>query len=211
MAPKAQTEMTRAELDAVVDAAHSRGARVRGHISNKPAILMAIDAGVDVIDHADDMDDECIERITAAGSYVVPSCYFPTAFLEMFGSGLGFADAMRADLDRMLEILPKANAAGVKLVLGDDYGAMGFPHGRYAHELEIYVRDGGVAPLDVLRWATVHGAELMGRGDELGRVADGYLADLLVVDGDPSRDVTVLRDPANIVGIMKGGTWHKEP
>ena len=212
MAPKSQTEMTRAELDAVVDAAHSRGARVRGHISNKSAILMAVDAGVDVIDHADDMDDECIERMTAAGSFVVPSCYFPTAFLEMMsGGGLGFTDAMRADLDRTLEILPKANAAGVKLVLGDDYGAVGFPHGRYAHELEVYVRDAGIAPLDVLRWATVHGADLMGRGDELGRVADGYLADLLVVDGDPSRDVTVLQDPANLVGIMKGGAWHKEP
>ena len=80
---------------------------------------------------------------------------------------------MRADLDRMLEVLPKANAAGVKLVLGDDYGAVGFPHGRYAHELEVYVRDAGIAPLDVLRWATVHGAELMGRGNELGRVGDG--------------------------------------
>jgi imidazolonepropionase-like amidohydrolase len=111
----------------------------------------------------------------------------------------------------VLEVLPKANAAGVKLVLGDDYGAMGFPHGRYAHELEVYVRDAGIAPLDVLRWATVHGAELMGRGHELGRITDGYLADLLVVDGDPSRDVTVLQDPANLVGIMKGGTWHKEP
>ena len=55
--------MTREELDAVVDAAHSRGARVRGHIVNKDAILMAIDAGVDVIDHADEMDDECIERM----------------------------------------------------------------------------------------------------------------------------------------------------
>jgi imidazolonepropionase-like amidohydrolase len=212
MAPKAQIEMTRDELEAVVDAAHSRGALVRGHISNKPAILMAIDAGIDVIDHADDMDDECIERLAAAGSFVAPSCYFPTAFLEMFaGGGLGFTDAMRADLDRVLEILPKANAAGVKLVVGDDYGAMGFPHGRYAHELEVYVRDAGIAPLDVLRWATVHGAELMGRGHELGRIADGYLADLLVVDGDPSRDVTVLQDTANLVGIMKGGAWHKEP
>ena len=57
----------------------------------------------------------------------------------------------------------------------------------------------------------VHGADLMGHGHELGRVADGYLADLLVVNGDPSRDVTLLQDPANLVGIMKGGAWHKEP
>ena len=110
----------------------------------------------------------------------------------------------------MLEVLPKANAAGVKLVLGDDYGAVGFPHGRYANELEVYVRDAGIAPLDVLRWATVHGAELMGRGHELGRVATGYLADLLVVDGDPSRDITVLQDRDNLVAIMKGGQLFKD-
>ena len=210
MAPKSRMEMTREELDAVVHAAHARDARVRGHIVNKEAILTAIDAGVDVIDHADEMDDECIERMVGAGSFVVPSCYFPTALLEAMGGGLGFAASMREDLDRMLEVLPKANAAGVKLVVGDDYGAVGFPHGRYANELEVYVRDAGIAPLDVLRWATVHGAELMGRSDELGLVATGYLADLLVVAGDPSRDITVLQDRDNLVAILKGGQLFKD-
>jgi len=209
-APKSRMEMTRDELDAVVQSAHARDARVRGHIVNKEAILTAIDAGVDVIDHADEMDDECIERIVRAGSFVAPSCYFPTALLDAMGGGLGFAASMRDDLGRMLEVLPKANAAGVKLVVGDDYGAVGFPHGRYAHELEVYVRDAGIAPLDVLRWATVHGAELMGRGHELGRVATGYLADLLVVDGDPSRDITVLQDRDNLVAILKGGQLFKD-
>jgi imidazolonepropionase-like amidohydrolase len=209
-APKARMEMTREELDAVVSAAHARDARVRGHIVNKEAILTAIDVGVDVIDHADEMDDECIEAMVGAGSFVAPSCYFPTALLEKMGGGLGFAASMREDLDRTLEVLPKANAAGVKLVLGDDYGAVGFPHGQYANELEVYVRDAGLAPLDVLRWATVHGAELMGRGHELGRVAAGYLADLLVVAGDPSRDITVLQDRDNLVAILKGGQLFKD-
>jgi imidazolonepropionase-like amidohydrolase len=112
-APKSRMEMTRDELDAVVSAAHARDARVRGHIVNKDAILTAIDAGVDVIDHADEMDDECIERMVGAGSFVAPSCYFPTALLEAMGGGLGFAASMREDLDRMLDVLPKANAAGV--------------------------------------------------------------------------------------------------
>ena len=209
-APKSRMEMTREELDAVVQAAHARDARVRGHIVNKEAILTAIDAGVDVIDHADEMDDECIERMVGAGSFVAPSCYLPTALLETMGEGPGFAASMREDLDRMLEVLPKANAAGVKLVVGDDYGAVGFPHGRYAHELEVYVRDAGIASLDVLRWATVHGAELMGRSHELGRVATGYLADLLVVAGDPSRDITVLQDRDNLVAILKGGHLFKD-
>jgi len=211
-APKDRVEMTRDELDAVVQTAHSRGVPVRGHIVNRDAILMALDAGVDVIDHADEMDDACIERMVAQDTFVVPSCHFPTAFLELMGGhGLGFTDSMATELERVLDVLPKANAAGVKLVLGDDYGAVGFPHGRYAHEMEVYVRDAGIAPLDVLRWATVHGAELMGRGHELGRIAPGFLADLLVVDGDPSVDITVLQDRDNLVGIMKSGAWHKVP
>jgi imidazolonepropionase-like amidohydrolase len=212
MAPKGQMEMTRSELDAVVETAHARGALVRGHIVNKPAILMALDAGVDVIDHADELDDECIERAVDAGAFVAPSCYLPTSILEsMGGQGFGFTESIQAELQQMLDVLPKANAAGVKLVLGDDYGAGGFPHGKYANELEVYVRDASIAPLDVLRWATVHGAELMGRGHELGRIASGYLADLLVIDGDPSRDITVLQDRDRLVGIMKNGDWFKDP
>ena len=70
--------------------AHARDARVRGHIVNKEAILTAIDAGVDVIDHADEMDDECIERMVGAGSFVAPSCYLPTALLEAMGGGTRF-------------------------------------------------------------------------------------------------------------------------
>ena len=73
----------------------------------------------------------------------------------------------------MAEVLPKANAAGMRLVLGDDYGAIFFPHGPYAEELAYYVEEIGIPALDVIRWATKHGAELMGRGDELGTVDGG--------------------------------------
>jgi imidazolonepropionase-like amidohydrolase len=210
-APKDRIEVTLEELRAIVDTAHSRGARVRVHVANKPGILMALDCGVDVLDHCDDMDDECIDRIAAAGAFVAPSIFFPTAFLAtMGGPGLGFTDAMRADLDRVCDVLPKANAAGVKLVLGDDYGAIGFAHGRYAEELSVYVRDAGIPALEVLRWATKHGGELVEPGGDLGTVADGRLADLLVVDGDPSQDVTVLEDPDRLVAIIKGGELVKD-
>ena len=70
-------------------------------------------------------------------------------------------------------MLPKANEAGVKLLCGDDYGAISLPHGRYADELEFYVKEAGIPPLDVIRWATRNGAELMGRSHELGSVREG--------------------------------------
>jgi imidazolonepropionase-like amidohydrolase len=204
--PKERLEVTRDELQAVVDTAHSRGAKVRGHIVSKEAILMALDAGVDVIDHGDDLDQECIDRMAAQGTFLAPSCHFPKAFLEVMGGhGLGFTDTMQAELDQMLSVLPAANAAGVKLVLGDDYGAMGFPHGKYADELDLYVRDGGIPAADVLRWATLHGAELLGIADRTGTVQPGRLADLLVVDGDPLTDIGVLARPGGILAIFKGG------
>jgi imidazolonepropionase-like amidohydrolase len=210
LTPKDRLEMTRDELSAAVDSAHERGARIRGHIVNKRAILMAVEAGIDVIDHGDDLDDECIAAVVETGTFVAPSVLFPKTFIEQMGSGLGFTDQMRADLDRTLAVLPQANAAGVKLVVGDDYGAVGFAHGRYAEELEVYVRDAGVPALEVLRWATKHGAELMGRSDELGTVAEGKLADLLVVDGDPLGDITVLQDRDRLLAIMKDGTLEKD-
>lgn len=204
-APKQQIEMTADELRAAVDAAHARGKLARAHIANKEAMLMAIGAGIDVIDHGDELDTECIDAVVANGVFLAPSIMLPRALLEQLGPSLGFTAAMRDDLEHMLKVLPEANASGVKLVLGDDYGAMGLPHGQYATELAAYVTDAGIAPLDVIRWATKHGAELVGLGDRLGTVEVGKLADLLVVDGDPSTDVTILQDPERLMVVMKGG------
>jgi imidazolonepropionase-like amidohydrolase len=94
----------------------------------------------------------------------------------------------------------------VKLVLGDDYGAVGFPHGMYGKELAIYTGDMGIPALDVIRWATVHGADLLGRPGDLGVIEPGRLADVIVVDGDPLADITVLGEPSNVKAVYKGGT-----
>lgn len=209
--PKEQIEMTRDELAAGIEAAHLRGAKVRGHIANREAIMMALDLHIDVIDHGDGMDDECMERIVETGTPLVPSMMFPSRFLaSMGGSSLGFTDSMKSDIDAMADILPKANAAGMRIVLGDDYGAIFFPHGSYAEELAYYVEEIGIPTLDVIRWATKHGAELMGRGDELGTVAAGKRADLLVVDGDPLADIRVLQDRSRLLAIVQDGRMVKD-
>ena len=136
---------------------------------------------------------------------VVPSLHFPKQFLATFGGGLGFsAAAIQADLDHMYAMIPKAQAAGVRFVLGDDYGAVGFPHGSYGGELRLYVEHAGVTPLDVIGWATRNGAAMIGRDDDLGTVEVGKLADLIVVGGDPSADIGVLAD-ADPLAVVKGG------
>jgi imidazolonepropionase-like amidohydrolase len=210
--PAERTEMAPAEMAAAIEAAHERGARVRGHIANRHAIAMALDCGIDVIDHGDGMDEECIARIVETRTCVAPSQFFPYRLWQSLSGGrLGFTDSIKADLDAASAWLPKANEAGMLLVVGDDYGAVGFPHGIYGQELAFYVDVVGIPPLDVLRWATRHGAELMGRGHELGTIAPGKLADLLVVDGDPSREVGVLADPAKMVAVMKDGRFMTGP
>ena len=167
---------------------------------------MALDLGIDIVDHGDGMDAECIGQLLETDTPVVPSMLFPARFLaSMGGTSLGFTDAMRHDIDAMATILPEANAAGVRLVLGDDFGAVNFPHGPYADELVYYVEEVGIPALDVLTWATRNGAEVLGRGDELGTVEVGKLADLLVVDGDPVADISVLRDPDALLAVLLGG------
>ncbi len=206
-----QVEMTDEEMAAAIEAAHLRGAKVRGHIANRDAILTAVGLGIDVVDHGDGMDAACIELMVERGTFVVPSMFFLFRYSELLkDQSPTMAQAIRDDLDAALEMLPVACDAGVKLVLGDDYGAAGFPHGIYGEELEFYVKVAGIAPLEVIRWATVNGAELMGRGDDLGTVTAGKRADLLVVDGDPVSDISVLADTGRILAVMKDGRFVKD-
>jgi len=87
------------------------------------------------------------------------------------------------------------------------YDLAGLLHGDYAKELEAYVKGAGIPALDVIGWATRNGAEMLGMKDDLGTIEAGKLADLLVINGDPVRDITVLQDRANLDVIMRGGKF----
>jgi imidazolonepropionase-like amidohydrolase len=99
----------------------------------------------------------------------------------------------------------------VKLLPGGDYGFPFNPNGRNARDLELWVRHFGYTPAEVLHAATALGGEIMGLGGELGQLRPGYLADLLLVDGDPLADVALLQDPQRLTAIMKDGRFHKAP
>jgi len=219
------------ELRAAAEAAHLREKKIRAHAASKRAVLECARAGFDVIDHADRMDAECIDAILEAGSIVVPSMFYTQRFLsameaidfeneEQAMRGMPRIESPRAiverirgvreDFDYTRRILPEAHAAGVPMVIGDDYGTAVLRQGEFAAELEFYVKDVGIAPLDVIRWATRNGAELMDRGAELGTVAEGKLADLLVVDGDPLADIGCLQDRERLLAIVKGGLFVKD-
>lgn len=210
LTPKHTVSIAADELRAVVDAAHGRNVRVRAHVAHKQAILDCIAAGVDIIDHADGLDDECIERLVAAGTFVLPSLYLPLKILELMGDApgantMGFNTETGHDFGAMCEVLGRAAAAGVKLCVGDDFGATFTPHGSYAKELAVYSAHAGIEPIEVLRWATRNGAALYGEPDRLGRIATGFLADLVVVDGDPTIDIACL--DGGIRQVMRDGSF----
>jgi imidazolonepropionase-like amidohydrolase len=203
--------MTIGEINAAADTAHERGKKIRGHTVSKRGIMAALDARFDLIDHCDMMDDECIERLVEQGTFVTPSLYFPYMTVEQNRrSGkpaMAWMDELERGLEHSYKVVPKAHAAGVKLVVGDDFGVAGLVHGDYAKELEAYVKGAGIPALDVIGWATRNGAEMLGMKDDLGTIETGKLADLLVVNGDPVRDITVLQDRTNLDVIMKAGKF----
>ena len=200
-------EMTLDELRTAIETAHQRGIRARAHLACKEAIMASVRFGIDVVDHGDGLDQECIDLMLANGTFLAPSLYFPHRIVE--SAPCSWGGAMRAELEHMLRVLPDANRQGVKIVLGDDYGAQPLEHGKYGGEIEFYVKTVGIPARDVIRWATVHGAELLGQGDELGRVKEGYLADLIVVDGDPLEDISVLNMHSGPRAVMKGGDFAR--
>jgi len=212
------------ELEAAVETAHAHGCLVRAHAASKASILAAAHSGVDLIDHADDVDDECIEAILASGATVVPSAFYTARSLQALDQGAMEAwlptpippvffdtmQSMRNGLDNLRRMLPRMVEAGVDLVMGDDFGTIFLHHGEYAQELEFYVKEVGIDPLEALRWATRNGGRRMRRRHfdaPVGTIEVGSRADLLVVDGDPVADVTCLQDPARIGPIVRAGRF----
>jgi imidazolonepropionase-like amidohydrolase len=198
------------EMTAAAQAAHERGKKIRGHIASKKGIMKALKAGLDVIDHGDMMDDECVETLVKQGGYVTPSLYFPYLVMDekrRTGKASFDTSGMERGLENSYRMLGRAQAAGVKLLVGDDFGVGAMPHGDYAKELEAYVKGAGIPALEVIGWATHNGAELLGMKDDLGTIESGKLADLLVVNGDPVADITVLQKRANLAVVMKGGNF----
>jgi imidazolonepropionase-like amidohydrolase len=116
-----------------------------------------------------------------------------------------------AALEGMAAVYPEIRKRGIRALPGGDYGFPNNPIGRNARDLELFVDVLGYQPLEALTAATKLGGQLMGLGDELGLLAPGYLADILVVTGNPADDLKVLQDPGNLEYIIQNGQFHKSP
>src|SRR5205823_4630007 len=113
--------------------------------------------------------------------------------------------------DAALENIDKMRQRGVRILVGSDFGFHWCPHGTYARELTHYVKLAGYTPMEALVAATKQGAEAMRLSHKIGTVEAGKLADLIVVDGNPLENITILEDRGRITHIMKGGRFFRAP
>ena len=195
------------ELKAIVADAHRLGRKVAAHAHGAQGILWATEAGVDSIEHGSYIDDEGIKLMKAKGTYLVPTQYLADWMREnavRIGLPPMYSEKMKSVTAVSRQNVAKAIKAGVKIAFGTD--AAVYPHGLNAHEFAVYVQM-GMTPLEAIQSATVNAADLLGWSDRIGSLEPGKFADIVAVNGDPLKDVTLLENP---VFVMKGGTVVKQ-
>ena len=200
--------MTFEEMYAVVQTAHNHGLKVTGHCRATEGIKNALRAGYDAIEHGTFMDDEALELLLKRDVPCVPALYFEWASVERgpeFKMSQKVIDGHKETLEGGAESVRRILRAGGRLGMGGDYGFAWNPHGDYARELSFFVEYVGFTPLEVLTCATKTGAEILGRGEELGTLEAGKIADVLVVDGDVAADIRLLQDRDKFIAVVQGG------
>ena len=195
------------EMKAIIDAAHLLGMKVAAHAHGAAGIKAALRAGVDSIEHGTFTDDEAIALFKAHGTYLVPTIiagktvenaakvpgFFPPRIAEK---------ALKAG-PLMQNMFGRAYRAGVKIAFGTDAGV--YPHGQNAREFE-YMVEAGMPPVEAILAATRNAADLLGQSDNIGSVRAGRFADLVAVQGDPTKDIKLL---TNVAFVMKSGVVYK--
>jgi imidazolonepropionase-like amidohydrolase len=215
--PSQTTYMTDAMVAAAVREADAHGAFVTAHARSTEGVRMAVRNGVRIVHHATYLDDAAIAELTAARDdvWVCPGLHYLRQVVEGAAAPYGITpqrvdEALYpAELQASIDGYRKLHAGGVRIVAGGDFGHQWTKHGTYAAELAAYVELLGFSPLEALLTATANAGPLV--GERLGRIEQGYLADLVLVHGDPTADVRTLLDGARVGPVVKGGTPASVP
>jgi imidazolonepropionase-like amidohydrolase len=197
------------EMAVVCDTAHALGVPVVAHCRNASSTRDAARAGVDLIYHASFLDEDALDAVAAAGSALCPTFTF-LANLADYGHKVGAmttqVDIFRGEIEATAKMMRRAYDAGVKLLCGSESGFSLTPYGHWhARELEVFVRYLGLSPVEAITCATRNGAIAMQLEGQLGTIEPGMLADVLVVQGDVARDVTLLQNRANLAAVISRG------
>jgi imidazolonepropionase-like amidohydrolase len=195
---------THDEIIAITDEAHRRGARVAAHATAPQGVLNAIRGGVDTIEHgAPTPEGGWLEEMASMGRYLIPTLTVFASAAQAEGYPPEVTERLQEWYRGSLAAVTAAKDLGVKIGLGTDDGRSPLA-GQNAWELELLV-EAGLTPMEAIQAGTQTAAEALGMEDQLGTIEPGKVADIIVVDGDPSKDIRVLRNPDNIIQIIKSG------
>ena len=210
------TVMQEDEIAACTSLARIHKRRVIAHARTAESVKQCVKHGIELIYHANFCDEEALDLLEANKErfFVCPAIGLTyTTLYEMADYGMppekAEAWGFKRELDGAIEVTRELHRRGVRVLPFGDYGFQWNPVGRDARDLELWQELMGFSPIELLTMATRYGGECF--GEALGRVEEGCLADLILVDGDPLADVRLLQDTDRITAIMKDGALYKEP
>jgi imidazolonepropionase-like amidohydrolase len=204
----------------VAVAAHEvkvRGKRLASHARSSESVKQSMRHGVEVIYHASFTDDEGMDMLEAHRDrvFVAPGLSVIIRLLyegDVVGINNDIAKRMgyEIELEAAINSMKTMLKRGIRVLPGGDYGFAWAPHGENAKDLEYFVKYLGMTPMETIISATRWGGQMMMRKD-LGEIREGWLADLLLVDGDPLANISLLQDKSKLLAIMKDGEFTKPP
>lgn len=204
-------EFSNEALKVIVAEAHSKGKPVAAHLEFPEGIIACVKAGIDTVEHGWILNEEAIDAMLEKKATLVPTI---SAIWNLFngdakamGLPQSYIDAGKKTVcEPALRNIRMAYEAGVKIAMGTDCGYPPCRHGTNAKELELLVDICGMSPLEAIVTSTKKCAETLGIGDKLGTLETGKLADVIVVDGDPCKNIRLLQEKSNILMVVKGGS-----
>jgi imidazolonepropionase-like amidohydrolase len=213
-----ETPMSEEEVTMAVREAKARGKVVAAHARSSESVKQCIRHGIQNIYHASFADEEALDMLEAAKDrhFVAPGLAWLVCTARHAGDygikpGSPLSVAYERELEIAVETMRKMHRRGIKVLIGGDYGFAWTPQGTNAKDIEYFVDLIGMSPMEAIVAATRYGGEIMGMGNELGQVKEGFLADLILVDGDPIANVRILQERDRLLAIMKDGKFHKRP
>lgn len=206
-------QFTDEEVAAAARAADRHGVWLTAHAHAADSIKMAVRHGIRAVYHCTFADEETLDLLEAARDrlFVAPTPGIIHANLHEAGGEPEPGMEVEATAAAVRQVVPELVRRGIRVLPGGDYGFAWNPVGRNLKDLELFVDWFGFTPAQALRAATFHGGQIMGMGDELGLIREGFLADLVLVDGDPLADIALLQDRHRLTAVMKDGRLHKAP
>ena len=214
--PSDKTVMTESEVDAVCEVARAHELRVACHARNSESVQMALRHGVEIIYHANFIDDATCSMLEAQADRVFIAPTLGATYTTLYEAGPwglsvegGERRGLGEELRQGIQNMKALHRRGVRVLPGGDYGFAWNRNGTNARDIVHFVKLLEFTPMEAILAATKLGGEIMMRSHELGQIKPGYLADLLLVDGDPLQDVGILADPKRFRAIMKNGEIHE--